>query len=57
MDTWDFNFDYEHDMSGQWNSKELDIYITTYDGAQHLRLNGWLKRNKTTSRKQKSFVS
>ena len=47
-DTWDFNFDYEHDMSGQWNSKELEIYITTYDGAQHLRLHGWLKRNKTT---------
>ena len=47
-DNWDFNFDYEHDMSGQWNSKELEIYITTYDGAQHLRLHGWLKKNKTT---------
>ena len=48
-DTWDTNFDYEHDMSGQWNnSEELEIYITTYDGAQHLRLHGWLKKNKTT---------
>ena len=48
-DNWDTNFDYEHDMSGQWdNSKELEIYITTYDGAQHLRLHGWLKKNKTT---------
>ena len=44
-DNWDTNFDYEHDMSGQWdNSKELEIYITTYDGAQHLRLHGWLKK-------------
>ena len=44
---WDINFDYEHDMSGQWNnSKELEIYLTTYDGAQHLLLHGWLKRNK-----------
>ena len=24
---------------------ELEIYLTTYDGAQHLRLHGWLKRN------------
>ena len=46
-DNWDTNFDYEHDMSGQWdNSKELEIYVTTYDGAQHLLLHGWLKRNK-----------
>ena len=27
---------------------ELEVYLTTYDGAQHLRLHGWLKRNKTT---------
>jgi len=46
MDTWDFNFDYEHDMDGQWNSKEVEIYLTTYDGAQHLLLHGWLKKNK-----------
>jgi valyl-tRNA synthetase len=27
--------------------RELEIYLTTYDGAQHLRLHGWLKQNKT----------
>ena len=49
MDNWDFNFDYEHDMDGQWNnSKELELHIKTYDGAQHLRLHGWLKKHKTT---------
>ena len=47
-DTWDFNFDYEHDMSGQWDSKEIEIYLTTYDGAQHLLLHGWLKKNRVT---------
>ena len=25
--------------------RELEAYLTTYDGAQHLRLHGWLKRN------------
>jgi len=25
--------------------REFEIYLTTYDGAQHLRLHGWLKRN------------
>ena len=46
-DNWDINFDYEHDMSGQWNnSEELEIYLTTYDGAQHLLLHGWLKKNR-----------
>tara|TARA_Y100001963_G_scaffold152071_1_gene236161 strand:- start:512 stop:1159 length:648 start_codon:yes stop_codon:yes gene_type:complete len=46
-DTWDFNFDYEHDMSGQWNNRhtEMEILLKTYDGTQHLRLHGWLKRN------------
>ena len=24
---------------------ELEVYLITYDGAQHLRLHGWLKRN------------
>jgi|TARA_R110001583_G_scaffold173125_1_gene326967 hypothetical protein len=28
--------------------RELEIYLTTYDGAQHLRLHGWLKQNKTS---------
>ena len=27
--------------------RELEAYLTTYDGAQHLRLHGWLKRNDT----------
>ena len=27
--------------------REMEIYLTTYDGAQHLRLHGWLKRNDT----------
>ena len=46
MDEWDFNFDYEHNMDGEWNnSKEFEVYLTTYDGAQHLRLHGWLKKN------------
>ena len=31
---------------GKWNRhRELEVYLTTYDGAQHLRLHGWLKRN------------
>ena len=25
----------------------MEVYLTTYDGAQHLRLHGWLKRNDT----------
>ena len=61
-DNWDFNFDYEHDMSGQWDSKEIEIYLTTYDGAQHLLLHGWLKKNRVTikmehhaSKKDNSF--
>jgi hypothetical protein len=48
-DNWDFNFDYEHNMDGQWNnSEEIEIYLTTYDGAQHLLLHGWLKKNKVS---------
>ena len=47
-DNWDINFDYDSEMDGQWNSKELEIYLTTYDGAQHLLLHGWLKKNKIT---------
>ena len=31
----------------EWK-REFEVYLTTYDGAQHLRLHGWLKRNKTT---------
>ena len=30
----------------KWNRhRELEVFLTTFDGAQHLRLHGWLKRN------------
>ena len=30
----------------KWNRhRELEVYLTTFDGAQHLRLHGWLKRH------------
>ena len=46
MDEWDFDFDYEHNMDGQWNRQaEMEVCLKTYDGTQHLRLHGWLKRN------------
>ncbi len=36
------------DLMGKWHRhREMEIYLTTYDGAQHLRLQGWLKRNDT----------
>ncbi len=25
--------------------KEFEVHLLTYDGTQHLRLHGWLKRN------------
>ena len=28
----------------EWK-REFEVYLITYDGAQHLRLHGWLKRN------------
>jgi len=29
-----------------WNRhRELEVFLTTFDGEQHLRLHGWLKRN------------
>ena len=47
-DNWDINFDYESENMGEWNRHtEKEIYLTTFDGAQHLRLHGWLKRNDT----------
>ena len=34
------------DIMGKWNRhREMEVYLTTFDGAQHLRLHGWLKRN------------
>ena len=36
------------DIMGRWNRhRELEVYLSTFDGAQHLRLHGWLKRNDT----------
>ena len=36
------------DLMGKWHRhREMEIYLTTFDGAQHLRLHGWLKRNDT----------
>jgi len=33
---------------GKWHRhREMEVYLTTFDGAQHLRLHGWLKRNDT----------
>ena len=33
---------------GRWpRHREMEVYLTTFDGAQHLRLHGWLKRNDT----------
>ena len=34
------------DIMGRWNRhRELEVFLTTFDGQQHLRLHGWLKRN------------
>jgi len=34
------------DIMGKWNRhRELEVVLTTFDGEQHLRLHGWLKRN------------
>ncbi len=44
MDDWnidDYNFS---NMDGQWRHREFEVHLTTFDGAQHLRLNGWFKR-------------
>tara|TARA_Y100000592_G_C5425350_1_gene295397 strand:+ start:399 stop:974 length:576 start_codon:yes stop_codon:yes gene_type:complete len=36
------------DIMRNWDRhRELEVYLTTYDGQQHLRLHGWLKRNDT----------
>ena len=33
-------------IMGKWNRhRELEVVLTTFDGEQHLRLHGWLKRN------------
>ena len=36
------------DIMGKWQKhREIEVYLTTFDSAQHLRLHGWLKQNKT----------
>ena len=33
-------------MNVNWNKhRELEVFLTTYDGEQHLRLHGWLKKH------------
>jgi len=33
-------------IMGKWNRhREIEVFLTTFDGTQHLRLHGWLKRN------------
>ena len=47
-DNWNINFDYDSEMDGQWNRQaQMEILLKTFDGTQHLRLHGWLKRNDT----------
>ena len=37
---------FEFFKDGQYHRhREFEVHLTTYDGAQHLSLNGWLKRN------------
>ena len=34
------------DIMGRWNRhREIEAFLTTFDGEQHLRLHGWLKKN------------
>ena len=34
------------DIMGRWNRhRELEVFLTTFNGEQHLRLHGWLKKN------------
>ena len=58
MDEWNFDdFNFDSEMDGQWNRHtEMEICLKTFDGAQHLRLHGWLKRNDTLI-KMESFTT
>jgi hypothetical protein len=58
MDEWNFDdFNYDDPMDGKWNRQhQLEIILKTFDGAQHLRLHGWLKRNDTLI-KMEQFAS
>ena len=34
------------DIMGRWNRhREIEVFLTTFNGEQHLRLHGWLKKN------------
>ena len=34
------------DIMGRWNRhREIEVFLTTFNGEQHLRLHGWLKRH------------
>ena len=37
------------DIMGQWSRphRDIEVFLTTLNGEQHLRLHGWLKRNDT----------
>jgi len=58
MDDWNINdFNYDNPMDGEWNRQaEMEVCFKTYDGTQHLRLHGWLKRNDTLI-KMESFTT
>jgi hypothetical protein len=58
MDEWNFDdFNYDDPMDGKWNRQhQLEIILKTFDGAQHLRLHGWLKSNDTLI-KMESFAN
>jgi len=46
MDDWNIDDFNDFEMDGQWNRQaEMEVCFKTYDGTQHLRLHGWLKRN------------
>jgi hypothetical protein len=58
MDDWNIDdFNYDDPMDGEWNRQaEMEVCFKTYDGTQHLRLHGWLKRNDVLI-KMESFTS
>ena len=58
MDDWNIDdFNYDDPMDGQWNRQaEMEVCLKTYDGTQHLRVHGWLKRNDTLI-KMEQFTS
>tara|TARA_B110000908_G_C10171742_1_gene411191 strand:- start:93 stop:731 length:639 start_codon:yes stop_codon:yes gene_type:complete len=39
-------------MNSKNSNQYLEVYLTTYEGSQHLRLHGWLKRNNIAIRSE-----